>query len=279
MTPSAPPLTQPLLELLEHELLASKGFVAIHAAEALIEHGFDFKVSARFQADADSTVPGYRIGVWRVLARIAKDRNERQRFVGRIRRVMLDPAAPDRLGAAESLAKLNLASRWERPALEKWLQAADDASAVFPLWLLVLSGGAAERAGHEARLVRLLESNDPLARLRASFALGRFEMASAESIEKLMQRARVEAADSPARVYLLGAALLHAPRGSAAAAAFKEQLLGVFGRGQANEQFEAATVIGLRGSPEDLPALLGLLKSKEADARVGAAGAALRLVR
>ena len=272
------PQTQSFLDLLEHELRANTGFVRIHAAEVLVEHGYGFKVSPLFQVEADSTTPGYRVGVWRVLVRNAKDEAERRRFADRIRRVMLDSAAPDRVGAAESLAKLNLPNRLDRPALEQWLEAADDATAAFPLWLLVLSSDATERARDEARLARLLESPDPIARLRASFGLGRLEKVSAESIGKLSARARVEPADSPARAYLFGAALLHAPRGSAAATAFKDQLLGVFGHGKANEQFEAATVIGLRGSPDDLPALIRLLKSNEADARIGAAGGLLRLL-
>lgn len=273
------PQTQPFLDLLEHELRVNTGFVRIHAAEVLIEHSYGFKVSPMFQAEVDSTTPGYRVGVWRVLVRSAKDEAERRQFADRIRRVMLDAAAPDRVGAAESLAKLNVASRLDRPALEQWLQGADDATAAFPLWLLVLSSDAAERARDEARLARLLESPDPIARLRASFGLGRLEKPSADSIGKLNARAAAEPADSPARVYLLGAALLHSPRGSAAAGALKEQLLGVFGHGKANEQYEAATVIGLRGTPDDFPALIRQLKSEEADARIGAAGAALHLAR
>jgi len=286
MTPPTIPQQQEFIDALEHELRAGSGFARIHAAEALVEHGYGFKASEQLQADADTTVPGYRVGVWRVLARCAKDEREREQFVERIRNVMLDSAAPDRLGAAESLDKIGRVNRADRPAIEQWLRSADDATAAFPLWFLVLSGDAndtnhgnhsSERARDEARLARLLESNDAMARLRAGFALGRLARIPAEFIEELNRRVREEPADSRARVYLLAASLLHAPRGSAAATEFRKELLSIIESGDAKDQLEAATVIGMRGSPEDLPALLRLLKSRDADARIGAASAALYL--
>ena len=70
------------------------------------------------------------------MARIAGDEAERQRYIERIRRVMLDEAAPDRAGAAESLAKLGVADRADRAPLEQWLAKADAATAVFPCDLL-----------------------------------------------------------------------------------------------------------------------------------------------
>jgi len=280
------PQQQEFIAALEHELRAARGFVRIHAAEALVEHGYGPKASEQLQADADTAVPGYRVGVWRVLARCAKDEREGEQFVERIRNVMLDSAAPDRLGAAESLDKIGRVNRADRPAIEQWLRDADDATAAFPLWFLVLASDRAPADSHHshdshdshlARLARLLESNDPMARLRAGFALGRLAEIPAEFIEEVHRRARAEPADSRARVYLLAASLLHAPPGSAAAAEFRKELLGIIESGDAKDQLEAATVIGMRGSPEDLPALLRLLKSTDADARIGAASAALHL--
>ena len=60
------PRQQEFIDALEHELRAGNGFVRIHAAEALVEHGYGFKASEQLQADADTTVPGYRGGCWRV---------------------------------------------------------------------------------------------------------------------------------------------------------------------------------------------------------------------
>lgn len=271
---------QRVVETLEHEFNTATGFVRIHAAEALCEHGYGYKVSAAIRSEVDSTMPGYRVGVWRVMARIATDEAERRRFVDRIRRVMLDETAPDRVGAAESLAKLGVTDRADRSPIERWMEKADDSTAAFPLWLRLLSSSASERAADEARLAACLESGDAIARQRAGFSLGRLKTIAKESLDRLHLRTEVEPADSPARVYLLAAAFLHATRSSAEAQALKARLLDFIDAGKANEQFEVGTVLGMRGSAEtDLPALERLLKSSEADGRVGAAGAMLSLLR
>ncbi|HEY3900920.1 MAG TPA: hypothetical protein VGM54_20075 [Chthoniobacter sp.] len=264
---------------LEHEMGANTGFVRIHAAEALIEHGYGFKVAPVLLSDAEVETPGYRLGVWRALAQIVKAESERRDYVGRIRRVLTDAAAPDRLGAAESLAKLRVADRNDRPVLEEWLRSAKESDAPFLLWLLLLSSDSNERPQDEARLARLLDSKDPAARLRAGYALGRLGDASAESIRHLQQCAESEPADSRARVYLLAAAFRYAPLDSPPAARLKRELIADFASSDASEQLQASTAIGAHGSAEDIPALTSLLKSANADARIGAAGALLHLLR
>ncbi len=264
-----------VLEQLEREFSTATGFVRIHAAEVLCEHGHGYAVTAALQAEADSTQPMYRLGVWRVLARVAKDDAERRRYVEHIRRVMLDESAPDRVGAAESLAKLGVADRADRAPLEQWLAKADDPTAVFPLWLLVLSSNDAERATDEERLARYVDSHEPIARLRASFALGRLARVSEETIARIRRRAGKEPGDSPARVYLLAAAYLRDPW----ITWVKTPLLEYINTGKPNEQYETGTVLGMRGSAADLPDLARLLKSPEADGRIGAASGLLRLLK
>lgn len=278
MKPEAPN-KDVLVRLLVRELQASTGFIRVHAAEVLIEHGYGHLAAPLFQGEVNTAPPPYRIGVWRVLARVAEDEAERQRFTLRLRRAMLDAQGPDRLHAVESLAKLGIAPRADRPAVEQWLATADDATNAFALWWLVLSSQPAERAADEARLAKLVASPDAIARLRAVVALGRLKEIAPASLAGLNAQLPVEPPDSPARVYLLGAALLHAPRDSAAAKELKRSVLAYLGSAKTNEQFEAATVLGLRGSPEDLPALVALLQHREADARIGAAGAILHLQR
>jgi SSS family solute:Na+ symporter len=259
------------------ELAGNTGFVRIHAAEALAEHGYGFMVSAAFHAEAGTAPPPIRVGVWRVLARIAEGSEERARFIDLLRKAMLDAQGPDRLQAAESLAKLGAANRSDRPAIEQWLASADDATAAFLLWLLLLSSDAAERARDETRLAGLLDSSDPTARLRAAYALGRLETIAPKSLDRMNERVAVEASDSPARVYLLAAAFLHASRASAQALALKKEMLAFLKTGKGNEQLEAATAIGMRGSADDAPALDQALQSREADGRIGAAGALLQI--
>jgi SSS family solute:Na+ symporter len=270
---------QRLIHLLESLARSSTGWARIHAADALLDHGQGQTVAGLFAAEADTAAPPYRIGVWRVLARAAGSAAERQGFEERIRRDMLDPQAPDRLHAAECLAKLGLATPAERPALGQWPAAADEATSAYALWLLVLSSNSSERAGDEARLAGLLNSTNSLARLRAAFALGRIQFISAATFGKLKAGSESEPADSPARPYLLGAVLLHSPADSASAADLRRQLSRCLDKGKPNEQLEAAIVLGRCGTPGERPELTPLLDNPQADARIGAASGLLYLLR
>jgi HEAT repeat protein len=268
---------QQLLDLVEHEFRSNTAFVRIHAAEVLCENGCGDKVEPGLLPEIDSTAPGYRIGVWRVMARIAPDEKERGVFQERIRRVLLDPAAPDRVHAAESLAKLGVNLRADRPVLEEWAARADEGTVAFVLWLLLYSSTPAEREADEARLARLLESRDEMARHRAAYALGRVRQLSPATVATLRKRAAAEPADSSAKVYLLSAAVRQlAPQESAA---LRSELRRWLENGKASEQFEAANAFAARGTEADRPLLTALLKSPDADPRIGAAGALLRLLR
>jgi hypothetical protein len=270
---------QQLIDQLEQEMHANTSWVRIHAAEALIAHGVTEPVVASFAPEVNRVAPPYRIGVWRVMARAAQKSPERRQFIGQLHRVLLDPKAADRLHAAESLAKLGVADAADRSVLESWLASADDASSVFPLWLKVLSTRGEDRTKTEKRLASLLESKDPLARLRAALALGRIKPRAPETLWRLNQRLASEPAGSSARVYLITAALLQAKRNSPLALKLKPQLALYLEGGKPNEQLEAATVLGKCGSEKDLPALSRLLNSSDADTRIGAASGSLYLLR
>ena len=270
-------LNRPQLKAgLEREMTANTSWVRIHAAEGLLDNGETQKVAALFQPEADTATAPYRIGVWRVLAR-AIITTEHDQYVARIREVMRDPKASDRLSAAETLGKLHAATRADRETLFDWLATADDATAPFPRWLLVQTSNPAEHERDEAALAKLLESKDPVARLRAAFALGRLKDISPASISRLQAQLHAEPFNSVARVYLITALLLH-EKDSPAAADLKKQLTHYF-NGRANEQLEAGIVLGLAGTKDDLDTLKPLLNNPEADARIGAANGILHLLK
>jgi solute:Na+ symporter, SSS family len=266
-----------LVRLLEQEMLSNRGWVRVHAAEALLDHGHSQAVAESFLPEADTAALPYRIGVWRVLARAAGTEGARRDFSGRIRRSMIDPQSSDRLHAAESLGKLGQADPADRSVLEQWLLTTDDATKTYVLWVLALSSEGPQRAEDERRLANLLESSDPMTRLRTAFALGRLPTISTNSTRDLARRLAIEPAASPARLYLLVAALLHADKNSAAALNLKRQLTIYLHHGKPNEQLEAAVALGRRGTQDDVPALAQLLRSQEPDARIGAANGLLYL--
>ena len=265
-----------LISALEHEMVTNTQWQRVHAAEGLLDNGESRKIVVIFLPEADTAAAPYRIGVWRVLAR-ATSGDESNRYVARIRAVLRDPQATDRISAAESLGKINAVSRADRDLISDWLTTADDATAPFPRWLLVLSSNPSERDKDEAALAKLVSSNDPIARLRAAFALGRLKDLSTNSVAKLRAQLKVEPADSIARICLITALLLHVK--DAATIADLEQQLIPYLNSKSNGQLEAGIVTGMRGKKEGLVLLNPLLNSPEPDARIGAANGMLRLLK
>jgi HEAT repeat protein len=271
---------QELLGLLEHEMRHNQGWARIHAADALLDHGQDEVVARCREPQAATAGLPCRVGVWRVRWRAAGAGPERAQLREAIRRVMLDPAAPDRLAAVETVAKLGLAEETDPATLQPWLELAGSAPAPFLHWLWLLSTPAASvRAHHEAALVRLLDAPEPVARLRAGFVLGRLPRLSPAARRRLAQHAEAEPPNSSARVYLLVAALAHAVQGSTAETLLVPGLARYLERGQPNEQLEAAVALGRRGAAEAAAALSALLNHPEPDARIGAASGLLYLPR
>jgi len=269
---------QPLIRLLEAEMRANTNWVRIHAAEALIQSGCTNAVARFFAPLVANETPSAQIGDWRVMAQAAETEAQRRASVALIRHALLDEHSPVRLQAAESLAKLGSVAVTDRPVLERWLKDADESTAPFVLWLLTLSSSAEDRASVEARLAKSLDSNDPIARLRTAFALGRLKTLSPASFEQLTEQARRETCDSPARVYLIAAQLLHEEEETARQELIK-QLTVYLNATKPNEQLEAATVLGMRSTVAQGPGLMRLLKSREPDARIGAANGLLHLLR
>lgn len=262
---------------LEHEMATNTQWLRIHAAEGLLDNGESIrKVFQQFHPEADTATAPYRIGVWRVLARSTTGA-EREPYIGRIRAAMHDPQAIDRISAAESLGKLNAASRSDRELIRDWLKTADPGTAPFPTWLLVLSSDGSERAKDEATLAAFASSPDPVARLRAGFALGRLKTLSSSSVNLIRKQLSNEPKDSIARVYLITALLFHTTDSVESAQLEKE--LSQYAHGKANEQLELGIVTGLRGKKEGLTLLAPLLNDPEPDARIGAANGILKLLK
>lgn len=265
-----------LISLLEHEMAANTQWLRIHAAEGLLDNGEIGKIPELFRPEADTATAPYRIGVWRVLARSTQG-EERNRNVERLRNVLHDPQASDRISAVESLCKIGATHREDRAVIFEWLKTADDSTAAFPRWFLILSSNGSEREADEAALAKLSSSPDPIARLRAAFALGRLKNLSANSIAKFREQLKDEPADSIARVYFITALLLHT-NDAAQIAELQKQLIPYFDHGKGNEILEIGLATGLRGDANDASMLESLLKNPDPDARIGAANGLLKLL-
>jgi solute:Na+ symporter, SSS family len=261
-----------MLDVLKQAFAEEKDFVRIHAAEALVEHGEGKLVVATLGPEADSAPPIVRVGIWRTLA-AAESSERRAKWVAKLREVMLTPGLPDRIHAAESLAKLGVSLPDDRPAIEELARTSSKAHSCHAIWMLALAGDE----GAENRLVELLTSDDQIARLASGYILGRLPKISDESRKKLFVAARAEPTDSPACGYLLASAYLRAADAEAAAE-FKTRLAERLKNGTVSERYVAALAIGERGDTADLPVLAPLLE-QTGDARIGAAQGSLRILR
>ena len=105
--------------MLRRALQADHRRAKVRAAEYLLALDYPQDVVEVFTKElADHRgEPGYRIGIWRVLARAANSQKQRDPWLAQIRDVFLDLDAPDRLQAVKTLAELGYKIR--QPAEEE----------------------------------------------------------------------------------------------------------------------------------------------------------------
>jgi SSS family solute:Na+ symporter len=162
-----PPAERARLMRVLTDALSRRDFVGVHAAEALIAVGLPEPALKAFEPQVDTTEPKYRIGVWRVLARAETDPARRVPIVERVRAVLFDERAIDRVHAMETLAKLNVpvANDAERRAVET--MAKDPQAGPFALWRFALTGDAVAMDG----LAAFARGDDVIGRARAEYVL------------------------------------------------------------------------------------------------------------
>jgi hypothetical protein len=250
-------------------------WVRVHAAEALISAGEGEAMHARFLRDwpANETAV-YRVGIWRVLANTARDGNDRAGWIARVERVFLDPKAPDRAQAVETLGKLrHRVAGTVLEAVRAKAAAGPEAEAIVPLWVLHL----AKEPGALARLTAALGSADATTRLRAAYASRWLHASDAALRRALALAADIEPEDSPAYAYVLSAALSLDAR-PARSAAWLAKLDHVLATGTAAARFEACQTLMRRLGKSDVPRFVPLLADADPDTRVGAAWSVLHLL-
>ena len=241
-------------------------FVKVHAAESLLWTGHPDKVREIFLNESQD-VPKYRIGVWRVLAQAALDTEERRGYENKILAVLLDPKAPDRLHAAETLGKLGVTSR--EPEVLRLAKEETGPFQAMVRWVLANSGEEQD----EASLTELLASPDAYTRGCTAYALRFFKTLRPATSEKLKAAAEKEPLESSWRTHLLSARYLHAT--TVERPALREYLLEYLKTGDTGQKREACAALGRVPDTEDIPLLTRLLDDPDRDARAGAAEAVL----
>ncbi len=191
------------MAILTSSLELRSSFLSIHGAEALIRLGRGAEVQSAFLPQADETEPRYRIGVWRVLARCATTDSSRSAYVERIRRVLADPTAVDRVHALESLAKLGVRLTQDEIGIAHQFAADREASGSAYAWWSLLNS---DEPMVVEQIVSLLQAKNPIVRAQAAYSLWQAGKVTDSIREQIAVALRTEPRDSPARSMLIAAA-------------------------------------------------------------------------
>ncbi|MSU47213.1 MAG: hypothetical protein EXS42_08875 [Lacunisphaera sp.] len=260
-------------ETLRRVWAQEKEITRLRAGESLAMAGEGGPVRAELLAADPLSYPSpARVIALRVLAHAAGSAAERAKWIARIQEIFLDAKAPDRLHALESLAKLGVVpAGTDLEAVRAWTAAAPEAARPFGHWMLHLAGDPAAQPA----LLAALGSADPITRLRAGFALRMIVPSDATARAAVAAALAKEPSDSPARAYLLSAALrLRAD--PAQTGRWREEAVASFTLpGRAAATLELATVITHLEPAPSAQVFLALLDHPEADARIGGAKALL----
>jgi SSS family solute:Na+ symporter len=271
-----PQLLERSVSTIRHVLDREQRFVKVHAAEYLLALGYTQGVKEAF--DKELLTHGgelqYRIGIWRVLARCDTRGPEPSEWTDKLRDVVRNPSAPDRVHAVETLAKLGYRLHDNEAAALAEAARPDDAPLTpYALWVLANS----DWPSAEDRLASLLSSSEVDTRLGAAYALRHLPSVSAATEEKLLAAARRERSGSKAKVCLVAAAAMHAP--SDARASLTAELADFAIKGNREEKVEACQTLAEIGDDSSLSLLTGLLDDADPDARATAAYAILKIGR
>lgn len=256
-----PLLRQQCVELMQQTLQNESRWVKVHAAEFLISLDYRDGVHDAFTAESArlGDEPQYRIGIWRVLASL--ERHNRSAYaarLGQIREVFLDDAAPDRIHAVETLAKLGY--QFSEPLSGSELRE-DLMMEVSPFTNFARQGPAAGRAyalwvllnNHdphaEGDLASALAADDEMTQLTAAYALRHQDAISARTFDALRSAVTKASSDSKARVYLLTATFKHWPvqEISAQQEQLQTELLAMLDQGAPGEQYEVSRLFAEMG--------------------------------
>ncbi|MCK5862080.1 MAG: hypothetical protein KAH38_06325, partial [Candidatus Hydrogenedentes bacterium] len=193
------------VEILRTTMDEEEEWVKVHAAEHLLTLRYPKGIVEEFKKELDlyENTPKYRIGIWRTLAKAAKNETERAVWTHKIFAAFSDLDGEDRLHAAETLAKIYyVAKDTEIPLMKQEAESEDTVFAAFVQCMLVHAG---ERK-YESKLAALLSAEEVRTRQCAAYAMRFIDSVSPATYQTLLEAAEKEKAGTLAKPYLNGAA-------------------------------------------------------------------------
>ena len=262
---------QTSLTLLKQTLADSAGFfVKVHAAENLVRLGCTAGIREQFE-QLQRASAGNEIGAARVLARLHQhDPAAYKTCINLLVNRFRNGPAQTRLVALESLGKLGYHD--SSAAVKAYADTGTAGFKAMARWVLANGGTPAA----EDRLSELLLSHEPADYRYAAYAL-RFQTAvNARTLQRLRSCLNRLPGTDADRIYVASCLYVHG-RG-----AVKKQAKGIlltYLNGTVAQRYEMAEALGIAGSRSDMPLLQTMLLDSNADIRVAAANALLKLMR
>ncbi len=245
-------------------------FIKVHAAENLIFHVHTEGLDTTF-ARLQTVSPDNYIGSARVLARLYKHQPEKyQHYINQL--LYEFKQSTNRrasLTALESLGKLEYKNLL--PELEAYADTGTMGFKGMARWVLSNNNSKAT----ENRLSALLLSGDILDYRYAAYALRFKDKINKLSLTRLRDCLKRLAARDIARVYVASSLFVHSRDRQKQKA---KAILLTYLNGDVGQRYEVAEALGRAGNQSDIPTLGRLFVDENADVRVAAANALLRVM-
>lgn len=198
-----------MIEDLQFLLHTKEQWVKVHAAEYLLWLGYRANVRELFMEEDSrhGQQPKFRIGVWRILAQAETTAEGRTHWETKIVSVFNDTAAPDRLHAIESLAKLKISVPGASDIFRRGFS--EDNIGPFELYAVWNAAYDPEIGKDRVRAVilnvleRSFTTGNNLLSLISTYILRYLSAIPTESWQQLKKRAMVYAEDPELRAGLL----------------------------------------------------------------------------
>jgi hypothetical protein len=253
------------LSVLRKAVLSPAFWVKVHAIEFLIE--LDYREEAMRYTDdqlaAFEQTPQNRIGFWRCRYRLSDSEKMREKWLNKIRNAYLDIGGPDRIHAAETLAKLGFSlQNLDDKLVESDLKSNTDLAA-FAFWGYCLPKHRGAHADFDQLLSGLDHENSGFRKITA-YSLGFIPGFPVTKWPSMAAKALKEPETSVAYPYLLGAAYIlnRSNNKTGLAARVKTKLLVLKDTQDKSSRIELCRALAARPDRSDLSLLLDLLHVK-----------------
>ena len=258
-----------------NELLAvlneQEKFIKVHAAEFLLWMGLDKeKVKQEFLKENEKfeNEPKYRIGIWRVLAQASVDENEKIGWTEKIMNVFVDTTAPDRIHAAETLAKLKISPLTKFPDVtNRTLNDTNNMLSVYTRWAVSYTSDSEEEKYKKEFIHDLFNNSDTVIRKISAYVLSKSKNLTDGEWKDLAEKALAEPATSPLKQTLLNTAFVtYTGHDKTKSDSVKKELLMEYERSNAEQRIALSQSLADKGTCSDLAVPKSFINNENAAA-------------